>query len=61
LSGRFLSIWDDLNSLLQNVGEIEDRQLYSLRVQTLDGRGVGTALTAIRAEAEQPLAQEPKH
>jgi len=61
LSGRFLSIWDDLNSLLQNVGEIEERQLYSLRVQTLNGRGVGTALTAIRAEAEQPLAQEPKH
>ena len=61
LSGRFLSVWDDLDSLLQNVREIEERQLYSLRVQTLNGRGVGSGLTAIRAEAEQPLAQEPKH
>jgi NAD(P)-dependent dehydrogenase (short-subunit alcohol dehydrogenase family) len=61
LSGRFLSIWDDLDSLLQNVREFEERHLYSLRVQTLDGRGIGPALTAIRAEAEQPLAQEPKH
>ena len=61
LTGRFLSIWDDLNLLLQNIGEIGERHLYSLRVQTLDGRGVGSALTAIRAEAEQPLAQEPKH
>jgi NAD(P)-dependent dehydrogenase (short-subunit alcohol dehydrogenase family) len=60
LSGRFLSIWDDLNSLLQNVGEIEERQLYSLRVQTLDGRGVGTALTAIRAEAEHPPPLKPQ-
>jgi len=60
LSGRFLSIWDDLNVLLQNVGEIEERHLYSLRVQTLDGRGIGSALTAIRAEAEQALTQEPK-
>ena len=60
LSGRFLSIWDDLDSLLQNGKEIEERQLYSLRVQTLDGRGDGSALTAIRAEAERPLTQEPK-
>jgi hypothetical protein len=61
LSGRFLSIWDDLSSLLQKVGEIEERQLYSLRVQTLDDRVVGTALTAIRAEAEQPLPPQPQH
>jgi hypothetical protein len=61
LSGRFVSIWDDLHSLLQNAGEIEKRQLYSLRVQTLNGSEGSSALTAIRAEAEQPLGQEPKN
>lgn len=61
LSGRFLSIWDDLDSLLRNVREIEERHLYSLRVQTLDGGGVGSELTAIRAEAEHPLDPEPQH
>ena len=59
-SGRFLSIWDDLHSLLQNIREIEERQLYSLRVQTLNGSEGGSALTAIRAEAGQPLTQDPK-
>src|SRR5262249_55533452 len=37
LSGRFISIWDDLNALLRNAKQIEDRNLYSLRVQTLEG------------------------
>lgn len=53
LSGRFLSIWDDLDVLLRNVQEIEQRHLYSLRVQTLDVAGVSSALAAIRAEAER--------
>ena len=61
LSGRFLSIWDDLDSLLRNIKEIEERNLYSLRLQTLDGGGVGSALTAIRVEAERPLDLEPQH
>lgn len=60
LSGRLLSIWDDLDFLLRKVREIEERNLYSLRVQTLDG-GVGSALTAIRVEAERPLNLEPQH
>ena len=60
LSGRFLSIWDDLDSLLRNVREIEERHLYALRVRTLDGGGVGSALTAIRAEAEHALEPEPQ-
>src|SRR5215469_5338692 len=42
LSGRFLSVWDDLDSLLRNVKQIEERNLYSLRIQTLDGGGVGS-------------------
>lgn len=60
LSGRFLSISDDLDSLLRNFKQIEERNLYSLRVQTLDGGGVGSALTAIRADAERPLDPEPQ-
>lgn len=58
LSGRFVSIWDDLDSLLRNVKQIEERNLYSLRVQTLDGGGVGSALSAIRANAERPRDPE---
>ena len=61
LSGRFLSISDDLNSLLRNIVEIEERHLYSLRVQTLDGSGVGPALAAIRADAGRSLDPEPQH
>jgi hypothetical protein len=61
LSGRFLSIWDDLDSLLRNVKQIEERNLYSLRIQTLDGGGVGSALSAIRADAERPVDSEPQN
>jgi NAD(P)-dependent dehydrogenase (short-subunit alcohol dehydrogenase family) len=61
LSGRFLSIWDDLDSLLRNVKQIEERNLYSLRIQTLDGGGVGAALSAIRADAERPVDSEPQN
>lgn len=61
LSGRFLTIWDDLDLLLRNVTEIEERYLYSLRVQTLNGGGAGTALTAIRAQAGHPPDPEPQH
>ena len=59
LSGRFISIWDDLDFLLRNTKRIEERNLYSLRVQTLDGSGVGPALSAIRADAERPVDSEP--
>jgi NAD(P)-dependent dehydrogenase (short-subunit alcohol dehydrogenase family) len=61
LSGRFLSIWDDLDSLLRNVKQIEERNLYSLRIQTLDGGGIGSALSAIRADAERPVDSEPQN
>jgi NAD(P)-dependent dehydrogenase (short-subunit alcohol dehydrogenase family) len=60
LSGRFLSIWDDLDSLLRNVKQIEERNLYSLRIQTLDGGGVSSALSAIRADAERAVDSEPQ-
>ena len=61
LSGRFLSIWDDLDSLLRNAKEIEERNLYSLRIQTLDGGAVDSALLAIRADAERAVDSEPQN
>ena len=61
LSGRFISIRDDLDSLLRNAKQIEEQNLYSLRVQTLDGRGVGRALSAIHADAERPIGSEPQN
>jgi len=54
LSGRFISVRDDLDFLLRNAKQIEEQNLYSLRVQTLDGGGVGRALSAIHADAERP-------
>lgn len=61
LSGRFISIRDDLDSLLRNAKQIEEQNLYSLRVQTLDGSGVGRALSAIHADAERPIGSEPQN
>lgn len=61
LSGRFISIRDDLDSLLRNAKQIEEKNLYSLRVQTLDGSGVGRALSAIHADAERPIGSEPQN
>ena len=60
LSGRFISIRDDLDSLLRNAKQIEEQNLYSLRVQTIDGSGVGSALSAIHADAERPIGSEPQ-
>jgi NAD(P)-dependent dehydrogenase (short-subunit alcohol dehydrogenase family) len=61
LSGRFISIRDDLDSLLRNAKQIEEQNLYSLRVQTLDGSAAGRALSAIHADAERPIGSEPQN
>lgn len=58
LSGRFISIRDDLDSLLGNTQQIEEQNLYSLRVQTLEGSRIGRALSAIHADAERPIESE---
>jgi len=52
LTGRFLSVSDDLDTLLRNVKQIEENQLFSLRVKTLNAGNTNPALAAIRAEAE---------
>lgn len=50
LSGKFLSVADDLDHLLENDKEIEENRLFSLRVRALGGSS--SALSAIRAAAE---------
>ncbi len=36
LSGRFISVEDDINALLQGVDEIKQRDLYTLRLRQLN-------------------------
>jgi NAD(P)-dependent dehydrogenase (short-subunit alcohol dehydrogenase family) len=58
LSGRFLSVMDDLDSLLRSVKEIEEQNLYSLRMRTLKAGDASLALASIRAEAERPIGPD---
>ena len=53
LSGRFLSVTDDLELLLNNVAEIDQENLYSLRVRKLPSAVASTKFDAIRKGAEQ--------
>ena len=53
LSGRFLSVSDDLDALLENVKQIEEDNLLSLRVRTLNPANTNSTLASIRAEAER--------
>lgn len=54
LSGRFLSVSDDLDILLRNVEQIEENNLFSLRVKSLHSANANSKLASIRAEAERP-------
>jgi len=47
-----VSVWDNLDSFLRYVAQIEEHNLYSQRVQTLEGSGPPPALSAIRAVAD---------
>ena len=53
LSGRFLSVTDDLKLLLNNVAEIDQENLYSLRVRKLPSAVASTKFDAIRKVGEQ--------
>jgi NAD(P)-dependent dehydrogenase (short-subunit alcohol dehydrogenase family)/uncharacterized protein YndB with AHSA1/START domain len=53
LSGRFLSVSDDLDALLINVKQIEKDNLLSLRLRTLNPVNSNPALASIRAAAER--------
>jgi NAD(P)-dependent dehydrogenase (short-subunit alcohol dehydrogenase family)/uncharacterized protein YndB with AHSA1/START domain len=54
LTGRFLSVSDDLDMLLRNIEQIEANNLFSLRVRILNASNANSKLASIRAEAEQP-------
>jgi len=53
LSGRFLSVTDDLELLLKSVPQIEQDNLYSLRLRKLPAALPSTKFDTIRKAAEQ--------
>jgi NAD(P)-dependent dehydrogenase (short-subunit alcohol dehydrogenase family) len=53
LSGRFLTVFDDLGALLSHLKEIESENLYSLRARTLDEERMPSSLAAVLQEGEQ--------
>jgi NAD(P)-dependent dehydrogenase (short-subunit alcohol dehydrogenase family)/uncharacterized protein YndB with AHSA1/START domain len=57
LLGRLLSVSGELDTLLRNAKEIEENNLLSLRVRTLDAGEANAALSSIRAEGERA----PRH
>jgi NAD(P)-dependent dehydrogenase (short-subunit alcohol dehydrogenase family) len=58
LSGRMLSVYDDLEVLLKNSAYIEERNLYSLKMEKLAEAGGNPELAAVLAEARR--AADPK-
>lgn len=53
LSGRFLTVFDDLGVLLSHLEKIESENLYSLRARKLDQERTPSSLTAVLHEGEQ--------
>jgi NAD(P)-dependent dehydrogenase (short-subunit alcohol dehydrogenase family) len=53
LSGRLLTVFDDLDALLPRATEVEREGLYSLRVQRFDGDGMPTQLAAVLSTGER--------
>ena len=54
LSGRFVTIADDLDQLLASVDRIECEELYVLRVNRLPASRIAAALRSINAAATRP-------
>ena len=52
LSGRYLTVNDDLDQMLEHLREIEDANLYALSVQKLAPPTVGPSLGSIYADAQ---------
>jgi NAD(P)-dependent dehydrogenase (short-subunit alcohol dehydrogenase family) len=53
LSGRLLTVFDDLDALLPRATEIEREGLYSLRVRRFDGDGMPTQLAVVLSTGER--------
>lgn len=57
LSGKFISIYDDLQTMVKNAAAIEEQNLYSLKLDKLPAAGgnaaLGSILVAARRAAEK--------
>jgi len=60
LSGRFLSIYDDLDALLKNAAAIQEQNLYSLKLDKLPAAGASPALGSILVDARQAAEKRAK-
>ena len=59
LSGRFLTVFDDLDALLPRLPEIEGGNLYSLRTRKLDEGTMPSSLADVLREGERGGDQSP--
>jgi NAD(P)-dependent dehydrogenase (short-subunit alcohol dehydrogenase family) len=55
LSGRFLTVFDDLELLLRRSAEIEEKDLYTLRLPRLTGAPGNAALASLLADAKRTV------
>jgi NAD(P)-dependent dehydrogenase (short-subunit alcohol dehydrogenase family) len=53
LSGRLLTVFDDIDALLPRLEEIESENLYSLRARKLDQGTMPSSLSAVLQEGER--------
>ena len=53
LSGRYLSIYDDLDVMARNVATIEEKDLYSLKLEKFSSAGGNSILAEARRAAEK--------
>lgn len=60
LSGRFISVFDDVEMLIAHGGEIEQQNLYSLKMDKVTGTGGNAALAAVLAEARHTAKRQEK-
>jgi NAD(P)-dependent dehydrogenase (short-subunit alcohol dehydrogenase family) len=57
LSGLYLTPFDDLDSILENLAEVEAQKLHSLRVRPLRANDAAAAIAAIRDAGQQAKLQ----
>jgi NAD(P)-dependent dehydrogenase (short-subunit alcohol dehydrogenase family) len=60
LSGKFISIYDDLDVLLENRGRLDQDNLYSLKMDKLAAAGGSPALGSILAAARNAAQEREK-
>ena len=53
LSGRYLSIYDDLDALVRNAATIEEKDLYSLKLEKFPSAGGNSILAEARRAAQK--------